>query len=112
MTKSIKVSRGTPQNALILSLLVGLVVLSLGCGASAQPAATESAATNPIAATQQPAIAPDTRPDSLTNASPVGTQVGNRIPSFAIKLVDGTQVTSAELLREGQPTFLISFTTW
>ncbi len=29
-----------------------------------------------------------------------------------MRLVDGTKVTSAELLKEGQPTFLITFTTW
>ena len=77
--------------------------------AAAEPvAAPNNAAAEPVATPKKPVVAPDTRPD----APPVGTRVGNHIPSFAMTLVDGTQVDSAELLKEGQPTFLITFTTW
>ena len=77
--------------------------------AATEPMATpDNAAIQPIATPQQTVVAPDHRPD----APAVGTQVGNHIPSFTMRLVDGTRVTSAELLKEGQPTFLITFTTW
>jgi hypothetical protein len=42
----------------------------------------------------------------------IGSNVGDRIPDFAIKLVDGSTVTSAELLAQRQPTFLFFFETW
>ncbi len=37
---------------------------------------------------------------------PVGKKVGNRVPEFALELVDGSTVTSAELQAQGQPVFL------
>ena len=42
----------------------------------------------------------------------VGNDVGQRVPDFAIDLVDGTTVTAVDLLAEGQPTFLFFFATW
>jgi peroxiredoxin len=42
----------------------------------------------------------------------VGNDVGQRIPDFAIALVDGSTVTSEELLARRQPTFLFFFETW
>jgi peroxiredoxin len=42
----------------------------------------------------------------------VGTKVGQRVPDFAIDLVDGTTVTAVDLIAEGQPTFLFFFATW
>ena len=38
--------------------------------------------------------------------------MGDPIPDFAITLVDGTPVTSVELLEQRQPTFLFFFETW
>ena len=74
-----------------------------------EPVATPGQATTvPVATPQQPVVAPDPRPDS----PPVGTQVGDSIPSFAMTLVDDAQVDLAGLLQEGKPTFLITFTTW
>ena len=77
--------------------------------AATEPVTTPGqAVTEPVATPQQPVVAPDPRPDS----PPVGTQVGDSIPSFAMTLVDDAQVDLAGLLQEGKPTFLITFTTW
>jgi peroxiredoxin len=42
----------------------------------------------------------------------VGNQVGERVPDFTLKLADGTQVTSQELLVKHRPTYLFFFATW
>ena len=95
MNKIVRVFRDTLGKPFWVLLLLGLTWLSLGCGTSAEPAVVSNAL-----------------PDAGRGNPSVGTQVGNHIPRFTMKLVDGTQVTSAELLQEGQPTFLISFSTW
>ena len=95
MNKFVRVFRDTLSKPFWVLLLLGLTWLSLGCGTSAEP---------PVVSNSLPDV-------SMGNPS-VGTRVGNHIPSFTMKLVDGTQVTSAELLQERQPTFLISFSTW
>jgi len=95
LNKLVRVFRDTLGKTLLVMLLAGLTWLTLACGASAEPV-----------------VAPDSLTDVSMGNPSVGTRVGNHIPNFAMKLVDGTQVTSAELLQEGQPTFLISFSTW
>ena len=46
--------------------------------------------------------------DSQTLPS-MGHQVGERILPFTLRLVDGSTVTSADLLRQSRPTFLMFF---
>ncbi len=41
----------------------------------------------------------------------VGNQVGERIPPFTLRLVDGSTVTSADLLSQNRPTFLLFYKT-
>ena len=49
----------------------------------------------------------------ISNIAPaVGTSVGNTIPHFEFMLVDGTNISTAQLASEGQPVFLFFFTTW
>ena len=61
-----------------------------------------------------PAIscAPAQTPASEAGAVRVGTAVGDRAPDFTLRLVEGTEVSSAGLLREQRPVFLFFFTTW
>lgn len=61
-----------------------------------------------------PAIAcsPAQTPASGAGAVRVGTAVGDRAPDFTLRLVEGTEVSSAGLLNERRPLFLFFFTTW
>jgi hypothetical protein len=116
---------------------VGLL-LALACSAGAvptEPLATNAAAVAPegenAAGIESAAESDGTLPDSIPTeaAAPevppesadaesdpvalaIGSNVGERIPDFAITLVDGSTVTSAELLAQRQPTFLFFFETW
>ena len=40
-----------------------------------------------------------------------GNQVGYRVPEFTMALADGSEVTSASLVEEGQPTYLFFWAT-
>ena len=69
---------------------VGLAA-GLGCGASSAPseAANESVAAAPLTS--------------------VGIRVGDRITPFTLRLVDGSTLTSSDLLSRNRPTFLFFF---
>ena len=78
-----------------------VVIGALACGSAATEAVPAS--------TQNPGqiAAP------ISNIAPeVGTNVGNTIPHFEFMLVDGTNISTAQLASEGQPVFLFFFTTW
>lgn len=87
-------SRGITRNKIWWSLFLlpalGLVA-ALGCGTSSSPAETGS---------------------SLAASAPlvsVGIQVGDRIKPFTLRMVDGTTLTSNDLLSRNRPTFLFFF---
>ena len=42
----------------------------------------------------------------------IGSKVGNHLPEFDLRLVDGSTVNSAELVSTGKPTFYFFFATW
>ena len=42
----------------------------------------------------------------------IGGSVGERIPDIEITLIDGSTVQTADLIANGQPTFLFFFATW
>ena len=103
---------------------VALLVLLLGCATSAppqsistptvQPSVTSSLApASPVLETgpAPPATATGEAETDLASV-PVGTDVGDRIPEFAISLADGTRVTLDDLVQEQRPTFLFFFATW
>jgi len=71
-------------------LIMGLTLV-LGCGTSSAPleAVNESKAAAPLTS--------------------VGIQVGDRITPFTLRLVDGTTLTSGDLLSRNRPTFLFFF---
>ena len=69
---------------------VGLAA-GLGCGTSSAPAETGSSVV---------ASAPSVS---------VGSQVGDRITPFTLRLVDGSTLTSGDLLSRNRPTLLFFF---
>lgn len=68
--------------------LAMFLMLALGCGTSSE--AGQGVAAEPVL----PAM---------------GTQVGDRVHPFAMRLGDGTTVTSASLQTQDRPTFLLYF---
>lgn len=97
-----------------LALIIGIVGITLGCGA---PAATSIPDSQP---TQQPTSLP-TSSLATSTAQPtaqvirdvsVGHKVGDRVPDFELSLDDGTSVTSASLIEDGKPVFLFFLATW
>ena len=98
------------------------LLLTLACGSvvsPVEPEATTATAVGPTVESAAPAspTAPVV-PSETAGVEPVpasyvvGNDVGERIPDFAITLVDGSTVTSGELLAQEQPTFLFFFETW
>ena len=82
----------------------GAVAAKAGAQAKAEPsvgAAAEDAGTQAKAELSVGAAAVD-----------AGHKVGQQIADFNITLIDGTRVTSVELLAQRQPTFLFFFETW
>ena len=88
---SIYTARKIPWGLLIPLALVSALALILGCGSSSEPAQSSAAVTT-----------------SGSSVS-VGNRVGSRIPSFTLGLLDGSTVSSDELLNQGRPTFLFFF---
>lgn len=88
---------------------VALAIL-LGCATDSPltPTSTMPASPRPTVSTA------DLPPSTDNSAQPVavGTKVGNRIPDFALDLVDGTTVTSDDLIKQNRPTFLFFFASW
>lgn len=91
-------------------LISGLLILALACGASGV-AITPTTTPTPLGRTSAPPtpVAPIPTP---TAAVRIGSGVGERVPDFQMRLADGSVVTSAHLLSEGQPVFLFFFATW
>lgn len=106
---------GIGYKKLILVLAGAGLLLTLACGTSAAPAEplARDESISPVL-TQPESVAPadSASPESIPVSYTIGNKVGERIPDFAITLVDGSTVTSAALLAEGQPTFLFFFETW
>ena len=75
-----------------LPAVVALVLaFALGCGGSSGPAQSSAQA---LASQSLPRV---------------GSQIGDRIIPFTLRLADGGVVTSDELLSQNRPTFLLFF---
>ncbi len=68
-----------------------ILALVMGCGTSSEPA--QSGIPAPVSG----------------SAVSLGSHVGDRIKPFALRLVDGSTVTSNDLLDQNRPTFLFFF---
>ncbi len=49
---------------------------------------------------------------SLTTGLEIGSKVGNHLPEFEMRLVDGRTINSAELASTDKPVFYFFFATW
>ena len=105
---------GSGYKKLTLALSGVGLLLMLACGPSAAPG--EPSARNegilPVSTQTEAVPSESTNAESMPVSYTIGNNVGERIPDFAITLVDGSTVTSAELLAQRQPTFLFFFETW
>ena len=103
---------------------LALLVLGAACGSepaepTAAPAPTDTAVPQPTAQ-QAPATAPATAVPPTETPAPradeptpeVGNAVGNLAPDFKLRLVDGSELTSAQLREEGRPVLLYFLTSW
>lgn len=88
-----------PASTLPVDTLVGI---------AGQPVPPERGAADP--ALSQTAAIPTSEP--AAPPPPTGTKVGNRIPDFTLKLLDGTVLTSANLRQRRQPAFLFFHGDW
>ena len=105
-------------------VVLALLILGAGCGSepaepTAAPAPTGTAVPQPTAQ-QAPTTAPATAvpttetpvPQAGESAPEVGINVGNLAPDFKLRLVDGSELTSAQLRDEGRPVLLYFLTSW
>jgi hypothetical protein len=125
----------SPFSTVPAFLSMALLVLALGCATRDpnQPTSISTRTVHPLV-TNSPAPASTTTETGLpsptpqpvetgstptatataegkTNGAsvPVGSEVGERIPDFALNLANGSTVTSQQLLSQGQPAFLFLF---
>jgi hypothetical protein len=75
----------------IPALLALALVFALGCGASSEPAKSSAAGSASLSLPQ------------------MGTQVGNQILPFTLRLADGSIVMSGDLVSQKRPTFLLFY---
>jgi len=114
---------GVGYRRLALTVSGAGLLLILACGTSAAPTVPppRDAVILPGSTLSQgmaPPVSPEAEsvesvpvPATIGPAT-IGNNLGQRIPDFAIQLVDGSSVTSADLLAQRQPTFLFFFETW
>jgi len=108
---------GTGFKKIALAFLGLGLLLMLACGTSAAPAELSARSYGNLPeAKQAEAVAPSevatVGAKSIPVSHTIGNNVGERIPDFSITLIDGSTVTSSDLLAERQPTFLFFFETW
>ena len=106
------------------AVLLALLILGAACGSepaepTAAPAPTDTAIPQPTAqqapATAQATPVPPTEtpaPQAGAFTPEVGNAVGNLAPDFTLRLLDGSELTSAQLTEEGRPVFLFFLTGW
>ena len=97
-------------NRISFALLLGLgamIALLLGCGAA--PAAQTA---------ESPPAVQKAMPDASENGGSeaevveVGYQVGLRAPEFSMSLLDGSKVTTSNIVDEGKPVLLYFHATY
>ncbi len=104
----------------VLLAALALLILGAACGSepvepTAEPAPVDTAAPQ---ATAPPAPAPTTPPTETPaprageSTPEAGIAVGNLALDFTLRLVDGSDLTSAQLREEGRPVFLFFLAGW
>ena len=98
-----------PNIRWIISTAAALCLLTaMACGAGSEPAPTPAA---PPAAAPSESVSP---PAAATEASApaVGVRVGDRAPDFALTLSQDQRISSADLVAQGKPVFILFHATW
>jgi hypothetical protein len=93
-------------------LYSALVLLALGCATSAAPEMDGMAEALPTMVSATPSAPSGQDTEASVEPVQVGTEVGDRIPDFAINLADGSTIALDELRQDNQPVFLFFFETW
>ncbi len=84
----------------VLLAALALLILGAACGSE------------PVEPTAVPAPADTAAPRAGESTPEVGIAVGNLAPDFTLRLVDGSDLTSAQLREEGRPVFLFFLAGW
>ena len=97
----------------VVALLPAVLGFVLACTSGAPSTPSSAPAPTPETPTS-PAVAQTSRKieGRSSSTAKVGRLVGDRVPSFTMRVVDGSRVTSTGLLREDKPVFLYFFATW
>ena len=106
---------------LVIFAVAALSLLSAtACGGDSEPSAeTQPADTTssvspppppPPAATSAPTPAP--APTQALATVKVGHRVGDQAPDYTLALTGDRQITSADLVAEGKPVFILFHATW
>ena len=97
----------------VVALLPAVLGFLLACSSGAPSTPSSAGAQTPETATS-PAAAQTSRTIEARSSSTakVGRLVGDRVPSFTMRVVDGSRVTSTSLLSGDKPVFLYFFATW
>lgn len=93
------------RGVLLMVLVAALMFVALGCGAFSLPSLSK--------ATPTPEWQRSTAEihDIPVTGENIGVEVGKHVPPFVLGLVDGSTITSQELLDASQPTFLFFWAT-
>ena len=97
----------TRVSLLLIFVLGATLALALGCGAATDSQGTDS---QPAPSAPQPVAVVESEPK--TETVEVGYKVGLRAPEFGMSLLDGSSVTSSELVEDGTPVFLYFHATY
>ena len=113
------------KRAIIVRWVIGAgaalsLISATACGGDSEPSAeTQPADTTssvspppppPPAATSAPTPAP--APTQALATVKVGHRVGDQAPDYTLALTGDRQITSADLVAEGKPVFILFHATW
>ena len=88
---------------LLLQILLFILITGiLGCGSENSSFINEPESSETSVKGSKSITISDQRIENLTE----GTNLGQRIPDVKMTLLDGTEITTGELVRDGKPTFL------
>ena len=93
------------QTAAALCLLT-----AMACGAGSEPAPTPAAP--PAAAPSESVSPPAAAAATEASAPAVGVRVGDRAPDFTLTLSQDQRISSADLIAQGKPVFILFHATW
>ena len=94
---------------IILTAAALCLLTAVACGAGSEPAPTPAA---PSAAAPSESVSPPAAAATEPSAPAVGVRVGDRAPDFALTLSQDQRISSADLIAQGKPVFILFHATW